>query len=73
MPDLVTCLDQTPIYECYVVWCGSKNIFQIDMCRLEIELQAQKYGNHSRFNNQHDWGNLYDHLISTRISHFNNV
>ena len=27
-PNLVTSLDQTPIFEWYVVWCGSKNGYQ---------------------------------------------
>ena len=26
-----------------------------------------KIYNHSRFNSQHNWGNLYDHLMSTSI------
>ena len=25
------------------------------------------YANHSRFNDRHDWGNLYDHLMSMAI------
>ena len=26
-----------------------------------------KYDHHSKFNSQHNWGDLYDHLMSTRI------
>jgi hypothetical protein len=33
---------------------------------------SSKYLNHSRFNNQHDWGDLYDHLMNTRNVHFDN-
>ena len=32
---------------------------KLDMC--------SDYAHHSRFNNQHDWGNLYDHLMNMRI------
>ena len=49
----------TPIYEWYVVRSGSKNGHQTDMC--------SKYAKHSRSNSQHDWGELYDHLMSTKI------
>jgi hypothetical protein len=41
MPNLVTHLDQTPIFECYVVWRGSKNGYQTDMFSKEARLRAQ--------------------------------
>ena len=66
----VTTLDfRTPLYEWYVVTCESKNGHQEDVkCLQKIEVRTcSKYANHSRFNNQHDWGNLYDHLMNTRV------
>ena len=30
---------------------------------------SSKYLNHSRFNSQHDWGDLYDHFLSTMNKH----
>lgn len=32
-----------------------------------------KIATHSRLNNQHNWGELYNHLISTRIITFHNL
>ena len=26
-----------------------------------------KYNNHSRFDNEHNWGGVYDYIMSTRI------
>ena len=37
------------------------------MCLEEIGHCAQRYANHARFSGQHDWGDLYGHLMSTRI------
>ena len=62
MPNLVTYRNQTPIFKWYVVSCGSKNEHpkrDWTMCSKQV--------NHSKLNNQHNWGNLYDHLMSTRI------
>lgn len=41
MLNLVTCLNWTPSTEWCVVKCGSKNIYQIDMCLKWIGLCAQ--------------------------------
>ena len=41
MPNLVTSLNWTHIFECDVVRCGSKNGIQKDKCLKEIELGAQ--------------------------------
>ena len=41
VPNLVTYLYQTPIFEWYVVRCGSKNRYQNDLCLKEIGLHAQ--------------------------------
>ena len=56
----------TPIFEWCVVRCGSKNgqlkyVFKRDWTT------CLKYVTHSRFNGQHNLGDLYDHLISTII------
>ena len=40
--DSVTCLfGMSPIFDWFVVRCGSKNEHQKDMCSKEIELHAQ--------------------------------
>ena len=41
MPTLVPYLNCTPIIECYVIRCDSKNKYQKDACLREIELQVQ--------------------------------
>ena len=38
MCNLVTYLYWTPIFEWYVVWCGSKSKYQKDKCSKEIGL-----------------------------------
>ena len=40
------------------------------MCLKEIGLRAQKNANHSRFNSQHDYGDLHDHLNEHEKLHF---
>jgi hypothetical protein len=65
---LVTFLSRTGTFEWYMVWCGSKNRYQNNiMCLKDIELRAQNRKNQLRFNGQHNWGDLYDHLMSTRV------
>ena len=59
-----------PIFEWYAVRHGCKNIHQNDMCLKEIRLPDESMINHSRLNNQHDWENLYDHLMRKRIFTF---
>ena len=59
-----TAIIKTPVFEWYVVRCGSQNGHQTDKC-FEIGLRTQN-SNHSRLNGQHDWGPIY-HLMSTRI------
>ena len=41
VPNLITYLTCTPIFEWYVVWCGYKNEYKKDMCLKEIGLHAQ--------------------------------
>ena len=36
------------------------------MCLKEVAMTCSKYYHHSRLNNQHDWGDLYEHLIDTK-------
>jgi hypothetical protein len=38
VPNLITYLNWTPILEWHVVWCGSKNRYQKDMCLKESGL-----------------------------------
>ena len=64
MPNLGTYSNWTPIFEWYVVGVGAKNGYRKDKCLKEIGLCTQNY---SRFNNQHEWKNLYDHLMNIRI------
>jgi hypothetical protein len=60
----------TPKFEWYFLRCGSKIRHQKDtMCwKFEIGLRAQNMQTHPRTNSQHDWGDLYDHLMSTTSS-----
>ena len=59
-----------PIFEWNAVRRGFKNRHQNDMCLKEIGLHDESMINHSRLNNQHDWENLYDHLMSKKIFTF---
>ena len=42
MPNSMTTLNHTPIFECYVVWCGSKNKYQkiLSSKRLDYVLKS---------------------------------
>ena len=66
MPKSNTAIIQTSILERYVVRCGSKkqiskrHVFERDWTK------CSKYAKHSKFNNQHDLEDMYDHLMSTR-------
>ena len=64
--NMVNCFDWTPIFEWYVVRCDSKNGYQKDVIKRYC-VMCSKYDKHSRFNNHHNWRDLYDHLMSTRI------
>lgn len=53
IPNPIIILKRTPIIECYVVGCGSKNGCQKGItCLKGIGLQPQKYAKHSRLSNQ---------------------
>ena len=54
MPNSVISVNLTPIFEWYVVRCGSKNGYQEDMCLEEIGLRAQIIITISKFNSQHN-------------------
>ena len=41
VPNLVTCLNKTPLFEWYMVRCGSKNGYQKDTCLKETGLHVQ--------------------------------
>ena len=64
----VTTSNVAIVWVVYVVRCVSNNGHQKGvMCWKEVELHAHKYANHSRLHGQHDWGDMYDHLMSMRI------
>ena len=70
VPNSVTCVNEPPMYERYVVRCGFKNKYQEDMCLKEIGLHGiSKYDNHYRLNGQSSYevGNLDDHLMGMKI------
>lgn len=56
----------TPVFELYFVRCGSKVDNEKDMYIKDIGLHVQNLLNHSRLNGQHDWEDLYDHLMSMK-------
>ena len=49
-----------------MVRCGPKNGNHRGLYFKRDWTKCSKFANYSRFNNQHNWGNLYDHLMSTR-------
>ena len=55
IPNPIIILKRTPIIECYVVGCGSKNGYQKDTCLKKYRITCSKYGTCSRLNNQHKW------------------
>ena len=63
---MVTYLIQTPIIKWYVVWCDSKNGYQKYSVLKNIGV-CSKYGNYSRLNSQHNWGDLYDHFMNMSV------
>ena len=56
VPNSVTYLNRTPIFEWYVDKCGSKNGYQKNMCLQKYWLSCSKYDNQ---NSQHNWGGDY--------------
>ena len=66
VPNLVTYLNQTPIFEWYVVRCISINRYENDMCVKDSGLCAQNLRTFlgSIVNRIMD---MYDHLMSTKI------
>ena len=66
-PNLVIRLNWIPIFEWYAGICGSKNRHQTEMSLEEIGLRAQNMTTISKLNSLHKWGDLYDHLMSTKI------
>ena len=62
-PHLVTYLDWTPLFECYMLWCGSKNKYQKGiLCFKKIGVCAQNMKTVIS-----SIVNIYDHLVSTKI------
>ena len=68
VPNLVTYVNWTLVFECYVLRCGSKNRYEKGtVCLKWIGTTCSQYDRHSRLNSQRNWGNLYDDLMSMRI------
>ena len=67
VPNLITYLTCTPIFEWYLVWCGYKNEYKKDMCLKEIGLHAQNMITIVSLTINMIGGDLYDHLLSTKI------
>ena len=65
-PYSVAFLTKTPIFNWYVVWCGSKNGYQKHVLQKDWTM-CPRYDNHSKVNSQLYWGDLYDQVMSTRI------
>ena len=64
--NLVTYFNWTPIFEWFLVGCGSKNRHEKDMFESDWTTFS-KCVIYSRFNSQHNWGDVYDHLTRKRI------
>ena len=66
--------NQTPTFEWYVIRCGSKDGYQKDMFKRDWTT-CSKYDSHSRPKGQHDWEDLYDHLMNMRnfVKSMNNI
>ena len=70
-PYSVAFLIRAPIFEWYVVWCGSKNGYQKGiMCLKGIGLCVKNLITILGSTYNIMGGDLYDHLMSTRILHF---
>ena len=51
----VTYLNRTPIFEWYVIRCGSENKHQKDMCLKKEWTTRSKHVNHLELNSQYNW------------------
>ena len=67
VPNSVVYLNQTSIFEWYMVWCGFKNGYQNDMCLKEIGIHAQNMITILGSIVRHNWVDPYDYLTSARI------
>ena len=67
MPNSNTAIIWTPLFEWYMGSCGSKNGHQEGMCSKEIRLHAQNMLTILGLMVNMTRGDLYDHLMSTRI------
>ena len=66
-PKLKTLIIWTPIFERYMVRCESKNRHHEVRVLDRDWIACSKYANHSTLNSQNHWGDLYDHLMTTKI------
>ena len=60
------CFKQKAIFEGVRFTCGTKNGHHKDMFKRDWATCSINV-NHSRLNGQDNWGDIYDHLMSTRI------
>jgi hypothetical protein len=73
VPNSSLAITWTPKLRWYGVRCGSTNGHQKDLCFGTDWSSCSECANHSKLNRQHDWGDLYDHLMSARGNlHFEN-
>ena len=70
VPYSVTNCIRTPIFEWYVVLCGSENKYKKDMCLKEIRLRAQNMLIILDLTINIIRGDLYNHLMSTKKPSF---
>jgi hypothetical protein len=63
-------LNWTPIVKWYVVSCCSKDKFEKRHMFKRDWSTCSKHDNYPRRNTQHDWGDVYGHLMSTKIFTF---
>ena len=66
MPNSVTYLNWPPKFVWYVVWYVQQQIPKIHVLRRHWTA-CSEYENHPRFNSQYNWGDLYNHSMSTII------
>ena len=52
------------------MWVGFQNK---DTCLKKVRTPCLEHDDIHKFNSAHDWGDLYDHLMSTRIIHFDAI
>ena len=72
-PHSVTFLIEVPIFEWYMIWCGSKNGYQKDTCSKEIGLLAQNMINVLNSLGQQHWETCSRSAHSRSRSHWHSI